>query len=184
MRRGVLIAAALVALAACSPQAPSSSGGASIEARRLSALEDERAIRAAADGLDLAVDRKDWAAARGFFADAVEADFSSLGGTPGAVSADALIEGWRRNLHRNKPSFHLRGGEAITLEGDRASMISNGYAWNALPQRTSNQIWEGWGRYEHSFTRTPDGWRVSGLKFFLSYERGDAGVRTETAPAE
>ncbi|MGE0828390.1 MAG: nuclear transport factor 2 family protein [Hyphomonadaceae bacterium] len=182
MRLSAAIFICALALSACgAPRAPEAE---SALAQRVQALEDERAIIRAADALDAAVDSKEWAAAHALLADEIDADFSSLGAQPGRISADALIANWRANLHPAKHSFHLRGGEQVTLEGDQATMISNGYAWNALPQRLENNLWEGWGRYTHHFQRTPQGWRIDGLTFQLLYERGDAGVRLESAPIE
>jgi hypothetical protein len=176
--RFVLLGLAL-GLTGCS--APSPSGDL---AQRVARLEDEREVARVAAALDHAVDAKDWPAARGLFADTINADFSSLGAAAGPVAADALIDAWRRGLHARKTSLHLRGEEIVVVSGDRATMSSHGYALNALPQRTSNQFWEGWGRYEHQFVRTPDGWRISGLAFHVIEQRGDVGVRLEALAPE
>ncbi|MBI1250276.1 MAG: nuclear transport factor 2 family protein [Alphaproteobacteria bacterium] len=175
--------AAALALAACQPAAQSAATGdvAALTAR-IQNLEDERAIREAAAAIDHAVDAKDWSAARAAFTDQVAVDFSSLGGgAPGDVSADALVAGWRQNLHRNKPSWHVRGLDIVTLDGDQATLVSHGYAWNALPQRTENDLWEVWGRYEHHFVRTGAGWKVDRFSFTATHERGDSGIRTDVA---
>lgn len=84
---------------------------------------------------------------------------------------------------KDKASFHLRGNHRITFEADgTATMVSHGYAWNqmergALPESGRNAIWEVWGTYEHSFTQTEDGWRVNGISFFATAERGNDFVR-------
>jgi hypothetical protein len=175
----LLFAAIAFALAACSAPAPSGD-----LAARVAQLEDEREIARVATALDDAVDRKDWPAARALLADTVNADFSSLGAAAGPLAADALIDAWRRGLHPQKVSVHLRAGGLIAIDRDGATMISHGFALNALPQRMANQYWEGWGRYEHHFVRTAGGWRIDGLRFTLTAERGDPGVRLEQLPPE
>jgi hypothetical protein len=82
-------------------------------------------------------------------------------------------------LFDQKPSFHLRGGAVVTLDGDAARVVSNGYAWNALPQRTENTLWEVWGRYEFGLVRGDGGWKINAMTFNATHQRGDPGIRTE-----
>ncbi len=143
-----------------------------------------------ADAVDAAVDAKAWDEARGYFTDQIDVDFTSLtGGDPATIPADTLIAGWSANLKPSKTSFHLRGNHRVTFEGsDRATMLSHGYAWNrmetgARPENGGDPLWEVWGVYTHSFTRTKDGWRVSGMIFQMTAERGNLYVR-DTIPEE
>lgn len=175
----IILMCLALGLAACSAPAPDGA-----LAARVALLEDEREVARVATALDDAVDRKDWPAARALFTDTVNADFSTLGATAGPIAADELIGAWRRGLHPRKVSVHLRAGGLISVNGDVATMVSHGFALNALPQRTSNQYWEGWGRYDHHFVRTPQGWRIDALRFTLTEERGDPGVRLEQLPPE
>ncbi len=137
-----------------------------------------------ADAIDAAVDAKDWEAARGFFTDTIDVDFTSLvGGEPATIPADALIDGWSGNLAGEKESFHLRGNHRITFDGpDAATMTSHGYAWNRmpsgdLPENGGEDLWEVWGTYEHGFTRTEGGWRVDAMTFTATAQRGSEYVR-------
>lgn len=147
-------------------------------------LVDRAQMIAIADGLDMAVDAKDWTAARAYFTDEITVDFTSLvGGEPATIPADALIAGWSGNLTEAKTSFHLRGNHQITFnaEGD-ATMTSHGYAWNrmetgALAENGGDPLWEVWGTYIHEFTQTEDGWRLDGMTFTATAERGNPFVR-------
>ncbi|GGX47385.1 hypothetical protein GCM10007385_13950 [Tateyamaria omphalii] len=137
-----------------------------------------------ADALDAAVDAKDWALARSFFADTIDVDFTSLvGGEPASIPADVLISGWSANLTAEKESFHLRGNHRVTFESDgSATMLSHGYAWNrmeraALPENGGNTLWEVWGTYVHGFVETEAGWKVDAMTFTATAERGNAFVR-------
>lgn len=172
---------AAVATVMAAPVAAETAAGTPITAETLVAHAEMVRI---ADAIDAAVDGKDWALARSFFTDEIRVDFSSLvGGDPTTIPADALIDGWSANLTDEKTSFHLRGNHRITFEdAGTATMHSHGYAWNhmergALPENGGEVLWEVWGTYEHSFTRTEEGWRVDGMSFFATAERGSSFVR-------
>jgi len=85
-----------------------------------------------------------------------------------------------------KTSFQLRGNHRITLEdASTALMLSHGYAWThmesgALPENGGEALWEVRGTYEHGFTLTDDGWRVTAMRFVVTAERGKALVRNTT----
>lgn len=134
-----------------------------------------------ADGIDRAVDTRDWPRARAYFADRIRVDFRSLSGQPPAeIAADDLIKAWSANLTGAKTSFHMRTNHMVTIEGDRARMTSAGYAWNRM-EGNGDPLWEVWGTYTHDFVRTPQGWRVSGMTLDVAHQRGNFWVR-DTAP--
>lgn len=145
----------------------------------LQALADELAVRGVCDAIDDAVDAKDWERCRALFLEEIEVDFSSLTGAPGArIPADALVEGWRSNLHADKASFHLRTNHQVTLEGERAEVLSKAHALNVLRRELGSDLWETWGYYRHTLERTPEGWRCSGMTYTVAYARGNEAVRT------
>lgn len=150
----------------------------------LRGLADEAAVIRVTNEIDVAVDRKDWAKARSFFADEVRIDFTSLaGGQPSTIKADALIGAWRGNLGAKKTSLHLRGNHLVTLEGDRARVYSHAYAWNRM-EGNGDPLWEVWGHYTHELARTPQGWKVTAMTFTMTHERGNMWVKTTPAPKE
>ncbi|MEM9750116.1 MAG: nuclear transport factor 2 family protein [Pseudomonadota bacterium] len=154
-------------------------------ADRLAALEARAALISIADGLDAAVDAKDWETARGYFADEVRIDFSSLdGGPPSTISSDELIGFWRANLFAEKTSFHLRGNHVIDIDGDVAEMTSHGYAWNKLPGLEGGDFWEVWGVYEYAFARRGDEWKLTAFTFKATHQRGNAAVPGAPKPTE
>jgi hypothetical protein len=141
-------------------------------------VADELALTRIATEVDIAVDRKDWTKARSFFADNVRVDFTSLvGGEPATIKSDDLITGWSGNLKGNKQSHHIRGGALVTITGDKASVYSNGYAWNKMPGGKDGDLWEVWGNYVHDFERTNDGWKITGFTFNMVHERGSMFVK-------
>ncbi|MEM7120911.1 MAG: nuclear transport factor 2 family protein [Pseudomonadota bacterium] len=148
------------------------------------ALVDQMEMIRVVDTLDAAVDAKDWALARSLFTDEIDVDFTSLvGGEPASIPSDGLIAGWSANLTAEKESFHLRGNHRVTfIDADTAVMLSNGYAWNrmergALPENGGNPLWEVWGTYEHSLVRVGGEWKISGMTFTATAERGSEYVR-------
>jgi ketosteroid isomerase-like protein len=141
-------------------------------------LADEIAAARVATEIEIAIDRKDWAKARSFFADQVRIDFTSLvGGEPATVPADGLIAGWSGNLKGNKESLHIRGDALVTIKGDTALVNSNGYAWNRMLGGTDGDLWEVWGTYTHTLARTATGWKVTGFTFVKTHERGSMWVK-------
>jgi hypothetical protein len=143
-------------------------------------IADELELMRIPTEIEVAVDRKDWARARSFFADQVRIDFTSLvGGQPMTIPSDGLMQGWSSNLTGDKQSLHIRGGALVTINGDRATVYSNGYAWNQKPGATdgSGDLWEVWGNYTHEMTRTAQGWKVTGFTFVKTHERGSMWVK-------
>ncbi|MDJ0686715.1 MAG: nuclear transport factor 2 family protein [Alphaproteobacteria bacterium] len=160
--------------------APEIAGDAVIEA---TAVDHANIVRITG-ALDAAVDAKDWAGARALFTDTITVDFTSLaGGEPATIPADGLIQGWSSNLTAEKTSFHLRGNYRVTFEGpDRAVVHSHGYAWNrmergALTENGGDPLWEVWGTYLHTLERTAEGWRIAGMTFTATAQRGNNFVR-------
>ena len=145
---------------------------------------DELNIQRIPTEIEVAVDSKNWVHARSFFTDQIRVDFSSLSGQPPAtIAADDLIAAWSGNLGPNKQSRHQRGHGLITLDGDRASIYSQGYAWNRM-EGNGDPLWEVWGNYTHTLKRTPDGWKVTGMTFEMTHERGNLWVRNTPSPAK
>lgn len=142
-------------------------------------LLDEAAIRQVVDGISRTVDAKDWPACRAFFTAEIEVDFTSLtGGDPGRMPADDLVfNGWAVNLHADKASHHMHTGHHITVDGDRATCFTKGYAWNRLERPTGSELWEVWGDYIHQLQRVDGEWKCTGMTFIATYARGNEGVR-------
>ena len=140
---------------------------------------DEAEIRRVVDEIDNLCDEKNWTKLRALFTDEVDADFTSLaGGEPSRIKADDLVAAWAENLFAEKKTFHQRGNHRIKIAGDRAEVFSKAYAFNLLETAEIKGVWEVWGNYAHSLTRTETGWKCSGMKLDVIYQRGDERVRT------
>ncbi|CAN7573063.1 nuclear transport factor 2 family protein [Mesorhizobium amorphae] len=155
--------------------APVDAAGA--ESSEWRAFTDERAVILIADGIDRAVDAQDWKLARSYFAEQVTVDFSSLSGQPPAtIASDDLIGTWAANLKGSKTSLHLRTNHQVAIDGNGATVSSNGYAWNRM-EGNGDPLWEVWGTYEHHLTRSDAGWKVDGFTFRMTHERGNPWVK-------
>jgi len=141
-------------------------------------LADEMEVIRIVDDVDNTVDAKDWTTCRGYFLDEIIADFTSLaGGSPGLMKADDLVGAWETNLYSDKKSHHMRSNYRVAINGDEAEVFSKGYALNILPSETGSGLWEVWGDYVHTLRRTGEGWKVSGMSFFVTYARGNERAR-------
>ena len=67
-------------------------------------------------------------------------------------------------------------GDTASREGDRATVQSNGYAWNCM-EGNGDPLWEVWGTYEHRLLRSGAGWKVDGFIFRMTHERGNPWVK-------
>jgi SnoaL-like domain len=143
-------------------------------------LMDELELQRIPTEVEIAVDRKDWSKARSYFAEMVRVDFTSLvGGEPATIPSDGLMQGWSGNLKGNKESLHMRSHALVAVNGDWATVYSNGYAYNRMPGAPdgSGDLWEVWGTYVHELNRTAQGWKIVGFTFRKTYERGSNWVK-------
>jgi hypothetical protein len=132
--------------------------------------------------IEVAVDQKNWSLARSLFTDEITVDFSSLTGAPPAkIPADALVDAWSANLGPEKTSHHQRGQALVAIEGDRATVYSQGYAWNKL-EGNGDPLWEVWGNYTHQLVKTTNGWKVTAMTFEMTHERGNMWVKNTPSP--
>ena len=142
-------------------------------------LADEWEIRRVVDGIDNACDAKNWKKCRSYFADEIEADFTSLaGGEPAKIKAEDLIKAWKTNLYEAKKSFHLRTNHRIKVTNERAEVFSKGYAFNLLEEGEAAGFWEVWANYTHVLEKTDAGWKCSAMSLVVIHQRGDENVRT------
>jgi hypothetical protein len=147
-------------------------------ASQIQLLTDRAEVIRVVDEIDNTVDAKDWTACRSYFLDEIYVDFTSLaGGSPGSMAADDLVGVWSTNLYTDKPSFHMRTNHRVTIEGDRAEVVSKGYALNILRRHTGSDLWEVWGIYTHTLERTAQGWKCSGMTLAVTHARGNEKVR-------
>ena len=114
------------------------------------------------------------------FAKEITVDVTSLaGGSPAVVTPEQLADGWAANLGTGfgqsaKTSFHQRGPGIVRIKGNKATLISKGYAWNRMEDTRpegGEPLWEVWGTYTYDLRRRA-----------RSPRAGDATAGTDGAP--
>lgn len=155
---------------------------ATVSAQGIGNIADEITVTRIPTEIEVAVDRKDWQRARFFFSKEVRVDFSTLSGAPPAtILADDLINAWSTNLGPKKYSHHQRGNTLVSLNGDTATVYSQGYAWNKM-EGNGEPLWEVWGNYTHELRKTKLGWKVTAMTFEMTHERGNMWVKNTPSP--
>lgn len=142
-------------------------------------MEEEWQIQKIIDGIDNAVDAKDWGKTQSYFAHTIQVDFGTLGdGRSHEMPSADLIAAWSQNLYAGKKSFHLRGNHHIEINDNLASAFSKGYAFNAIDEGAVTGIWEVWGNYIYTLMKESDGWKVTSMTLQVIQTRGDDHIRT------
>ncbi len=151
-------------------------------AKSIHRIADELEILRIPTEIETAVDQKNWQRARYFFTKDVRVDFSTLSGSPPAtIKADDLIKAWSSNLGPKKFSHHQRGNSLVTIDGETATVYSQGYAWNKM-EGNGEPLWEVWGNYTHELRKTKLGWKVTAMTFEMTHERGNLWVKNTPSP--
>lgn len=129
-------------------------------------IRDERQLIDLADAFDAAIVARRWSLARSVLADILTID---LGGQaeadPTILSADDFVA--RLTTGATGSGMLPRSNQHAQIDGDRAVLTSNGYAWsNAGALRAGRVVRP--GQYEYRFERSPTGWKINGLIFRLT----------------
>lgn len=131
------------------------------------------------DGIDNAVDAKDWVKARSYFTEIIYVDFSSLGGgNPAEIQSDDLISAWQKNLYAGKKSFHLRSNHTVEVHEQTATDFSKAYAINSIDNGPVKGIWKIWANYAYTLVKQENEWKVTGMSLYVIQTRGNDAVRT------
>ncbi|HEU4368606.1 MAG TPA: nuclear transport factor 2 family protein [Methylomirabilota bacterium] len=146
------------------------------EPHALQGLVDRQAVVDTIVRYAQALDAKDWTAARACFADELETDYGDLRGTgPARVRADAFVEQRRAALERLQ-THHLSTNHLVALDGDRATCASATLIHRLDPARASDNTFDTLAHYTHTLARTPQGWRITGVKQTVAWSRGNSAI--------
>ena len=144
---------------------------------------DERAIIEVAHALDAALDDKDWERARRLLLDQVTVERPDS--EPMVIDADELIEQWRANLHAEKISFHLRGGEIVLFDGaDSALLRSKARVQFAVAGIPGDDGYSVSRDYTFELDRVDDRWRIRRHAYVTRMEDGNPAVLDHRLPVE
>lgn len=134
--------------------------------------DDKFSIIEVTNGIALFADLRDWDALKECFCDQVELFYPS--GSVQLTSA-ALMENWKF-LGEFAATQHLVTGHIVSLSGDRARCRARVHATHHMPSEKRDPYWICGGDYDYDFSRTERGWRVSRMKFVMTWSRGNANL--------
>ena len=97
----------------------------------LDALRDRESVIEVVNNLFVAVDNRDWEAARACFAERVLFDMSSAGGpAPSEVEAEQIVAGWEAGLAPIEAVHHQSGNFRVRVTVDEAECFCYGTAYH------------------------------------------------------
>ncbi|MCU0905995.1 MAG: nuclear transport factor 2 family protein [Rhodobacteraceae bacterium] len=112
-----------------------------------------------------ALDTRDWAAATAVFTPEVEVDLSVLGVPAGPMARDGLIALFRHAFrHPQVRTFQAYSNFQVTIDGDRATMISLLHGHHAGDGFDGGATYDLRARYHDRLARTPAGWRIAATR--------------------
>jgi pantothenate kinase len=107
------------------------------------------------------VDMRDRDVYRSCFTDEIDWDFSDMGmGEPTKMSADVWVDQALSLVSGFQSTQHIITNHVITIEGDRATCVAYVQAQHYNP----DNMYTVGGYYTNTLVRTPEGWKISGLK--------------------
>lgn len=124
-------------------------------------------------------DEKLWEEWLNYFTDEQTIDFGGVK-PPQTINSEDLAN-WARLAYASVKTQHMMFNLDIQVDGDRAKSTSCGHARH---QRTdTGDFWHIYPRYEHEYTRTSDGWKVSRIKMTPIFEEGNPKLLEESHAA-
>ncbi len=123
----------------------------------------------------MALDAKDWDAARACLADEVEADYGDLRGTAERMPAEAFVA-LRREALGPLRTHHLSTNHLVQLEGDEATCRSAFLIHRLDPRQPEPNTFDTLGHYEHGLRRIGGAWRIVKVRQQVAWNRGNASI--------
>jgi ketosteroid isomerase-like protein len=136
-------------------------------------LEDKQAVTEVCHRYALAVDTKDWAMLATCFQPKANAFFEGLDACHGYPAIEKMIIG---NIEPLTSSQHLIGNALVGVEGDSATASCYLQAQHRKDGVRGGDLFTYAGRYENTFVRTPEGWRIVELKLHTMWRAGNGAV--------
>ena len=124
-------------------------------------------------------DRRRWDLVKAAFAPRAVIDYStSATASAGAgkaepLSPEQIVSAWQTQLPGYVHTQHLVTNPIVTIDGDRARVISQVHATHFLPNDKGESYWTFVGAYDHELVRTPSGWRISYMRATKLFELGN-----------
>jgi 3-phenylpropionate/cinnamic acid dioxygenase small subunit len=126
-----------------------------------------------------AVDTRDWALYRSIFADEIEVDFAWFDGQPARrMRADDWVAGVKPLFEGLDATQHAMSNPRVAVDGESATCTMYVQAAHFLRNGGSDAEFTIGGYYTNTLSRTPEGWKLTGVKLTLLWSRGSKDVMT------
>jgi SnoaL-like domain len=124
------------------------------------------------------MDSRDWELYRSAWTDEISLDFTELWADKdmGRIRADDWVQALQAFFSDIPQSQHLKMPVSYEFDGDRATVLAIMQGKHWMPTSTGGPLQTVVGYYRDEFVRTPDGWRLSGLKELVHWNEGNAHV--------
>lgn len=137
---------------------------------------DRWAIEDAASIVDRAVDDKRWDIVAGHFAESVVFDAGAPSDAPpAALPRSRVVQAIVAVNPPDKRTYHARTNVVTRIDGDRATLSSHSYGWNAC-QRFDPPVYEVWGTMDYEFARREGRWLITSIRLRKWREAGNVAV--------
>ncbi len=147
-----------------------------MDTNKLNELYDRTQIAEVIYRYATGVDGKDWELFRTCFTDPVNADFTSTGvPAPRTFPLDTWIRVVQKTLAPFRVTQHYNSNVTIKVNGDEATAVVYLKARH-LPadDPEDKKFWDVGGYYTDRLVRTPQGWKIAGVKFTQTWTEGQA----------
>lgn len=153
---------------------------------------DETAMRELADKGEIqdvalrtgtAADGRDWEDLISCYTEELDLDYTSLtGGELERIAARELVLGrWAPTLGVLDATQHLTGPCTVDVDGDRAVAHAYFQATHVLAGAEGGDSWTLGGRYDWTFERGADGWRISGVTMTAVWDGGNRDLMAQAS---
>ncbi|WP_432543691.1 nuclear transport factor 2 family protein [Kineococcus sp. SYSU DK002] len=143
----------------------------------LQLLTDRLAVQDTVTRMSWLLDRRDWTALTGLFAEEVLLDYTQpFGGEPETLTGAELVQRWRTQVGHLDSTQHVTTGILVDLDGDRARVTANVLAHLRREGTLGSPVWHNGGHYDVRLRRAADGWRIHALRAEVSWAEGNSAV--------
>lgn len=113
----------------------------------------------------------------------MDLDYTSLtGGEPERISArDLVLRRWAPPFEVLDSTQHFTGPCTVSVDGDRATAHAYFQATHVLGDAEGGDKWTLGGRYDWTFVRGTDGWKVSKVTMTAIWDSGNRDLMAQAA---
>lgn len=150
---------------------------------KMQGLLDKSHIQDVALRTGTAADRRDWEALVSCYKEELYLDYTSLtGGEPERISAHELVlERWAPTLEVLDATQHFTGPCTVDVEGDSATAHAYFQATHVLKDVEGGERWILGGRYDWTFARGAEGWKISAVTMTAIWDEGNRDLMARAA---